>query len=88
LLLILFILTEAVPVFIALTLIFAISEILTIKQYKNTILKFQDLLCKISIVILLICFGTMITCPVITAGGILYLCSIDKIDFRVLKKLL
>ena len=67
--LVLFGLTESVPVFAGLLLVVAISEMLTIYHSKNK----SDIVSKQSWALLLMCFGVIIICPVISCLGILYL---------------
>ena len=67
--LVLFALTESVPVFIGLLAVVGASEMLTICHSK----KAPEKLSKQSWALLLVCFGTLIMCPVITCLGILYL---------------
>jgi len=67
--LILFVLTESVPVFIGLLGATGISEMLTIYHSK----KVPETISKQAWGMLLICFGLLIMCPVITCLGILYL---------------
>lgn len=72
--LILFVLTESVPVFIGLLLSVAASEMLTIYHSK----KFSEALSKQAWAMLLMCFGLLIMCPVVTCLGILYLVHISE----------
>lgn len=67
--LVLFGLTESVPVFVALLSIVAVSEMLTIYHSKSK----SDIISKQSWALLLMCFGALIICPVISCLGILYL---------------
>ncbi len=67
--LVLFGLTESVPVFVALLSIVALSEMLTIYHSKSK----SDIVSKQSWALLLICFGVLTICPVISCLGILYL---------------
>ena len=67
--LVLFAMTESVPVFAGLMLVVAVSEMLTICHSKKT----PEILFKQSWAMLLICFGALIMCPVISCLGILYL---------------
>lgn len=67
--LILFVLTESVPVFIGLLATVGLSEMLTIYHSK----KISETISKQAWAMLLICFGLLIMCPVITCLGILYL---------------
>ncbi len=67
--LVLFGLTESVPVFVGLLLVVAISEMLTIYHSKSK----SDIVSKQSWALLLMCFGALIICPVISCLGILYL---------------
>lgn len=71
--LVLFVLTESVPVFLGLLAVVAINEMLTIyhSKQKNTEMFKQ------SWAWMLMCFGVVIICPVITCLGIVYL-SQDK----------
>lgn len=69
--LILFVLTESVPVFIGLLGAIGVSEMLTIYHSRKT----SENLAKQSWVLLLMCFGVLIMCPVITCLGIIYLCQ-------------
>lgn len=82
---ILFIVTESVPVFVGLMIMCAISEMLTIYHGKQK----QEFLSKQSWAMLLITFGVMIICPLISALGIIYLLFIsERIDFKNFSKLL
>jgi len=67
--LILFVLTESVPVFVGLWAAVCASEMLTIYHSK----KISESISKQSWAMLLMCFGLLIMCPVITCLGILYL---------------
>ena len=67
--LILFMLTESVPVFIGLLGAVCASEMLTIYHSK----KISEVISKQSWAMLVMCFGLLIMCPVITCLGILYL---------------
>lgn len=68
--LILFVLTESVPIFVGLMGVCAISEMLTIYHGKTI----PESIYKQSWALFLICFGTIIICPVISMLGIIYLC--------------
>lgn len=72
--LVLFGLTESVPVFTGLLAIIAASEMLTIYHSK----KKSDIISKQSWALLMMCFGTLIICPVITCLGILYLSKLSQ----------
>ena len=67
--LVLFVSTESVPVFIGILVVTALSEMLTIYHSTGN---FQNV-SKKSFALLLISFGVLIICPVITSLGILYL---------------
>jgi len=83
--LILFVLTESVPVFIGLMAVCMLSEMLTIYHSKNI----SEHIYKQSWALAMIGFGTIIICPVITMMGIIYLTSIaKKVDFKDYTKLL
>lgn len=76
--LVLFGLTESVPVFAGLLAIVAISEMLTVYHSK----KKSDVISKRSWALLLMCFGALIMCPVISCLGILYLSKLPD-DLKV-----
>lgn len=86
--LILFVATESVPVFIGLIACCGISEMLTIYHGKQK----TEVLSQQSWAMLLISFGVMIICPLISALGIIYLLFVpnksDKINFKEFLKLL
>ena len=83
--LILFVLTESVPVFIGLMLICALSEMLTIYHSKSI----SEYIYKQSWAFVMISFGIIIMCPVISMFGIIYLESVaPKVDFKDYIKLL
>lgn len=70
----LFVSTESVPVFIGFILSIGLSESLTIYHRKSV----PDDLYKYSFAVLLISFGILIICPLISAIGVLYLSSESK----------
>lgn len=77
--LILFVLTESVPVFVGLMLCCMMNEMLTIYHSKN----FPEHVFKQSLACVLICFGIMIICPLITMLGVVYLLSLpNKIKIK------
>ena len=77
--LILFVLTESVPVFVGLLLCCMMNEMLTIYHSKV----FPEHIFKQSFACILICFGIMIICPLITVFGIVYLLSLpNKIKIK------
>lgn len=83
--LILFVLTESVPIFIGLMMICLLSEALTIYHGKGI----SEHMVKQSWAMLMISFGIMIICPLITMLGIIYLASIPaKINFKDYTRLL
>lgn len=83
--LVLFAVTESVPVFIGFLVVCAALEMLTIYHGKNK----TENISKQSWALMLIVFGVMIICPVISALGIIYLLSLpDRIDFKDFIKLL
>ena len=67
--LILFVLTESVPVFVGLLAVCMMDEALTVYHSKSV----AENIAKQSWALMLICFGVMIICPVITMIGIIYL---------------
>lgn len=67
--LVLFGLTESVPVFAGLLFVIAVSEMLTIYHSKSKV----DIISKQSLALLLMCFGFLVICPVISCLGILYI---------------
>lgn len=71
--LILFALTESVPVFVGLLAVVGITEMLTIYHSK----KKTEILAKQSWALLLFGFGILITCPIISCFGILYLSQLS-----------
>ena len=64
--LVLFALTESVPVFMGLLIMITISEILTIYHSKHQ----QTSISKYSWAMMIVCFGLIIICPVITCLGL------------------
>ena len=83
--LVLFVLTESVPVFVGLMLTTFVSESLTIYHSKNI----PGYIFGQSWAFILICFGIMIICPIITMMGIFYLMNLPgKINFKDFKDLL
>ena len=72
--LVLFFLTESVPVFIGLLMTVGISEMLTIYHSKNI----SNSISKQSWALMLIGFGVIIMCPVISCMGCLYLSSLSE----------
>ena len=70
--LVLFVLTESVPVFIGLLGAISISSMLTIYHAK----RISDAVSKYSWALMLVCFGVLIICPVITCLGILYITNL------------
>ena len=83
--LILFVLTESVPVFVGLMTVCALSEMLTI-YHSNS---FPEYIAKQCWAWLLISFGVMIICPFVTMLGIIYLtCLPQKTDVKDFIKLL
>ena len=71
--LILFDLTESVPVFAGLLSVIGISEMLTIYHMP----KMPEYVSKQSWAMMLICFGILIICPIISCLGILYLTTLS-----------
>ncbi len=67
--LILFILTESVPVFVGLIAVCGISEMLTIYHSKKSAKNLTDT----AWAMMLVCFGILIICPIISCLGILYM---------------
>lgn len=83
--LILFGLTESVPVFIGLLGVIGISEMLTIYHSKGS----YDKLSKQSWAMMLVWFGIIVMCPVISCMGILYLSHLsEKPNFKDFARLL
>ena len=83
--LILFAATESVPVFIGLLLAVGLLEALSIYHDK----KISDTMFKQSWAMMMICFGIIIICPVISALGIVYLTFIsNKVSVRDFMRLL
>ena len=83
--LILFVSTESVPVFLGLMVVCGLSEMLTLYHGKPV----QDFVFKQSWALLLITFGVMIICPIISMLGVIYLMFIpNKIDYKDFTKLL
>ena len=83
--LILFVLTESVPVFIGLMAVCMVSEMLTIYHSKGM----SEHICKQSWALLLITFGIMAICPFISMLGLIYLMFIpNKLDLKDFKELL
>lgn len=83
--LILFVLTESVPVFIGLMICCALAEMLTVYHGNKKL----ESLAKQSWAMLLITVGVIMICPLISALGIIYLSTIsDKINFKDFIKLL
>ena len=83
--LILFVLTESVPVFLGLMFVCGISEMLTVYHGKPL----PDFIFKQSWALLLITFGAMIICPIISAMGLIYLMIMsDKVDYKNFTRLL
>ena len=83
--LILFVLTESVPVFLGLMAACMLSEMLTIYHSKSI----PEYLFKQSWALVLISFGIIIICPVISMLGIIYLSFISsKVNFKDFLKLL
>ena len=77
--LILFILTESVPVFLGVLGAVAISEMLTIYHSK----KISNSISKQAWALMLVCFGIIIMCPVISCIGVLYLSNMaEKIKIK------
>ena len=72
--LILFVATESVPVFIGLLMCVWLLEALSV--YHSA--KLSDVVYKQSWAMLMICFGVIIICPVISALGIVYLTFVSK----------
>ncbi len=71
---VLFVSTESVPVFIGLTLSMGLLQALTIYHSKSM----NPEITKQSFAVLLICVGTILICPVVSALGILYLATIKN----------
>ena len=71
--LILFVSTESVPVFIGLLGSVAVLEAVSV--YHSS--KLSNVLFKQSLAMLMICFGVITICPVISAIGIIYLAFIS-----------
>lgn len=83
--LVLFALTESVPVFVGLLFVVGLSEILTIYHSKQISGKMY----KQSWALLLFSFGVIITCPVISCLGILYMSTLtDNIKIQDFTRLL
>ena len=83
--LILFVLTESVPVFAGLMIVCLLSEMMTIYHSKHL----PEYMFKQAWALLMICFGIIIICPLISMLGIIYLvCSVQRIDFKDFLKLL
>ena len=83
--LILFVLTESVPIFIGLMIVCGISQMLTI--YHGT--QLPDRIYKQAWALLLTTFGVIIICPVISMLGIVYLMFMpNKIDYKDFTRLL
>ena len=83
--LILFVLTESVPIFIGLMAVCALSEMMTIYHSKGI----PEHIFKQSWALLMISFGIIIICPFISMLGIVYLISVaPKIDYKDFMKLL
>jgi hypothetical protein len=82
---VLFVSTESVPVFIGLLGAVGLLEALSIYHDK----KFSDTMFKQSWAMMMICFGIIIICPVISALGIVYLTFIpNKVSVRDFMRLL
>jgi hypothetical protein len=82
---ILFVLTESVPVFVGLVACCGILGMLTVYHGKQK----QDVLSKQSWAMLLVTFGIIIMCPLISALGVFYLLFLPtKIDFKDFLRLL
>ena len=73
--LVLFFMTESVPVFIGLMIVTAMSEMLYIYHSKGI----KKDLYKQSFMLFLVCFGIILVCPVISAIGIVYLTFLQNI---------
>ena len=69
--LILFVLTESVPIFVGLMAVCALSEMLTIYHSKNI----SERVYQQSWALFLICFGVIIICPFISMLGIIYMAA-------------
>ena len=83
--LILFVLTESVPVFLGLLAVCGVSEMLTIYHGKTL----PSYMFKQSWALLLIVFGVVIICPAISALGLIYLMLLsDRVDYKNFIKLL
>lgn len=83
--LILFVLTESIPVFVGLMFWCALSEMLTVYHGKQK----MKILSEQSWALLLIMFGIVIICPLISALGIIYLLFVpSKVDFKDFLRLL
>lgn len=83
--LILFVLTESVPVFVGLMAVCLLSEMMTIYHGKGV----SEHIFKQSWALLMICFGIITICPLITMLGIIYLAyTAPKINFKDFIKLL
>lgn len=83
--LVLFFATESVPVFLGLLVALGISEMLTVYHSK----KKNEVISKQSWAMMLIGFGVIIMCPVISGLGILYLSSLqDKVNLKDFRGLL
>ena len=67
--LVLFLLTESVPIFIGLLVCIGISECLTVYHSKNI----NNDIIKMSISLFLLCFGVITICPLISSLGIIYM---------------
>lgn len=83
--LILFVLTESVPVFVGLMVFCFLLQALTVYHSKNI----PEYFGKQSWALMLICFGIMIICPLISMIGIIYLMALpNKINVKDFTKLL
>ncbi|MFQ6696242.1 MAG: hypothetical protein ACLRFF_04335 [Alphaproteobacteria bacterium] len=83
--LILFVLTESVPVFVGLMGVCALSEMMTIYHGKGI----PEHVFKQSWALLMICFGIITICPLITMLGMVYLtCVAPKINLKDFMRLL
>jgi len=83
--LVLFFMTESVPVFIGLLIALMISEMLTIFHVKDI----NASMYKQAWAYFMICFGIILICPVISMVGIIYLsCIKDKVNVKDFLRLL
>lgn len=72
--LVLFGLTESVPVFVGLLFVLGLSETLTVYHSKQI----SQMIWKRSWALMIICFGVLIMCPIISCLGVLYLSQFNE----------